>query len=106
MRMSRTLCLLTVILTTTSLPIGADAAMLSLLGSSTKVCQLIGENDWLTHLPTAAKTVSNFGLDAVDLGFPVDSGVPGRLYFLFGDAFPKAIICLLTGTENGIILSP
>ncbi len=89
MRMSRTLALLTVIFTATSLPIGADAATLSLLGSSTKVCQLIGENDWLTHLPTAAKTVSNFGLDAVDLGFPVDSGVPGRLYFLFGDAFPN-----------------
>jgi Domain of unknown function (DUF4185) len=71
-------------------PIGsANAATLSLVGSSTKVCQLIGDTDWLTHLPTAAKTATNFGLDAVDLGFPVDSGPPGRLYFLFGDAVPN-----------------
>jgi hypothetical protein len=67
---------------------GADAAKLSLVGSSTKVCQLIGDTDWATGNPTAAKTLSNFGLDAVDLGFPVDSGPPGPLYFLFGDALP------------------
>ena len=67
---------------------GADAAKLSLVGSSTKVCQLVGETDWATGNPTAARTLSNFGLDAVDLGFPVDSGPPGPLYFLFGDALP------------------
>jgi hypothetical protein len=69
---------------------GADAATLSLVGSSTKVCQLIGDTDWATGTPgtpTAAKTKSNFGLDGVDLGFPVDSS-PGPLYFLFGDALP------------------
>jgi hypothetical protein len=43
------------------------------------VCQLIGNIDWTTNLPTAAKTATNFGLAAVDLGFPVDAGAPGRL---------------------------
>src|SRR5450756_2434242 len=66
----------------------ADAATLSLVGPSTKVCQLIGDTDWATGNPTAAKTLSNFGLDAVDLGFPVDNH-PGPLYFLFGDALPR-----------------
>ncbi len=66
---------------------GAGAATLSLVGSSTKVCQLIGDTDWATGNPTAAKTLSNFGLDGVDLGFPIDSR-PGPLYFLFGDALP------------------
>lgn len=66
----------------------ANAATLALVGSSTKVCQLVGDTDWGTNLPTAAKTATNFGLIAVDLGYPVDSGPPGRLYFLFGDAFP------------------
>jgi hypothetical protein len=79
-----------ILLAAITVPItSANAATLSLVGSSTKVCQLIGETDWLTHLPTAAKTATNFGLDAVDLGFPVDSGAPGRLYFLFGDAVPN-----------------
>jgi len=88
--MSRFFALLPVILTAliASLPFGAGAATLSLLGSSTKVCQLIGDTDWTSHLPTAAKTATNFGLDAVDLGFPVDSGA-GPLYFLFGDALPS-----------------
>jgi Domain of unknown function (DUF4185) len=91
MRMSRLLTLPTAIILVTigSLTNDADAATLSVVGSSTKVCQLVGETDWLTHLSTAAKTHSNFGLDAVDLGFPVDSGAPGRLYFLFGDAVPN-----------------
>ena len=73
-----------------SLSIAANAATLSLLGNSTTVCQLIGETIWDTGTPgtaTAAKTLSNFGLGGVDLGFPVDSG-SGPLYFLFGDGVP------------------
>lgn len=65
----------------------AAADTLSVIGASSKVCQLTGETDWLSGQPTAARTLSNFGLDSVDLGFPVDSG-PGGLYLLFGDAFP------------------
>ena len=75
--------------------IDAEAATLSLVGSSTKICQLIGDSDWETGAPTAARTFTNFGLAGVDLGFPVDSGPrsidirragpPGTLYFLFGE---------------------
>jgi len=89
MRLSRTLALLTALSIATALATAANAATLSLVGSSLKVCQLIGETDWATGAPTAAKTASNFGLDAVDLGFPVDSGV-GPLFFLFGDTIPDA----------------
>ncbi len=90
MGMSRTFALLAAIfiVVVETLPIDADAATLSLVGSSTKVCQLTGETDWATNQPTAAQTLSNFGLDAVDLGFPVDSGA-GPLYFMFGDALPN-----------------
>jgi hypothetical protein len=85
--MSRALSLLTAMFITASLPTAGAAATLSLVGSSTTVCQLIGETIWDTGKPgtaTAAKTLSNFGLAGVDLGFPVDSG-SGPLYFLFGD---------------------
>jgi hypothetical protein len=78
--------------------INAEAATLSLVGPSNKVCQLIGDSDWETGAPTAARTFTNFGLAGVDLGFPVDSGPrsidirragpPGTLYFLFGDSVP------------------
>ncbi len=67
----------------------ANATTLTLVGSSQKICQLTGDTDWTTNLPTAALTNTNFGLDAVDLGFPVDSGAGGPLYFLFGDARPS-----------------
>lgn len=67
----------------------ADATTLTLVGSSQKICQLTGDTDWTTNLPTAARTNTNFGLVAVDLGFPVDSGADGPLYFLFGDARPS-----------------
>lgn len=91
MRMSRKFALLAamVIGPIATLPVDARAATLSLIGSSTKVCQVIGDKDWTTNLPTAAKTLTNFGLDSVDLGFPVDSGPGGLLYFLFGDAAPN-----------------
>ena len=36
----------------------ADAATLSRTGPSTRVCQVIGENDWISGQPTAAKTLS------------------------------------------------
>ncbi len=84
----RAFAFLTVTLAPAVIPsFGAGTAALSLVGSSTKVCQLTGETDWATNQPTAARTLSGFGMDAVDLGFPVDSGV-GPLYLLFGDAWP------------------
>lgn len=69
-----------------ALAASADAASLSLVGASEKVCQLTGETDWATNAPTAARTLSNFGMDGTDLGFPIDSG--RALYLLFGDTWP------------------
>lgn len=65
----------------------ARAATLSRVGPSLKVCQLTGDVDWMTNLPTAARTLANFGMDAADLGAPVDTG-GDALYFLFGDTWP------------------
>jgi hypothetical protein len=59
----------------------------SLIGASEKVCQLTGDIDWETAAPTAARTLTNFGLDAVDLGYPVENR--GKLILLFGDAWPS-----------------
>ena len=56
------------------------------IGTSQKVCQLTGDVDWETGQPTAARTLANFGLDAVDLGYPVEHD--GKLFLLFGDTRP------------------
>ncbi len=56
------------------------------VGVSEKVCQLTGDLDWETGAPTAARTFTNFGLDAVDLGYPVEHA--GKLILLFGDSWP------------------
>lgn len=53
-------------------------------GSTRKVCQLTGERDHETHLPTASRTASRFGLVAADLGDSFE--YKGRLVFLFGDS--------------------
>src|SRR5271157_615598 len=55
-------------------------------GSTQKICQLIGDIDWETGRPTAARTFANFGLDAADLGYPVEHD--GKLILLFGDSWP------------------
>ena len=47
MGVSRALTLLAIIVVETA-AINAEAATLSLVGSSIKVCQLIGETDWPT----------------------------------------------------------
>jgi len=49
----------------------AAAQTLSLMGSSTKICQLTGDTDWSTSLPTAAQTNARFGLGAVDFPLPM-----------------------------------
>ena len=59
---------------------------LSVEGVTEKVCQLTGDVDWETGKPTAARTLSDFGLDAVDLGYPVE--LAGKLILLFGDTWP------------------
>lgn len=71
---------------------GADAAEsgapapVTRIGNSEKICQLTGDTDWETGQPTAARTFRNFGLDAVDLGYPVEHA--GKLILLFGDSWP------------------
>jgi hypothetical protein len=53
-------------------------------GSSDKVCQLTGQIDWSTGKPTTmASKPTNRGMDATDLGYPVEHN--GRLALLFGD---------------------
>jgi len=61
-------------------------APLTRVGNSEKICQLTGDTDWETGQPTAAVTLRNFGLDAVDLGYPVEHA--GKLILLFGDSWP------------------
>ena len=56
------------------------------VGTSQTVCQLTSDVDWETGQPTAARTLTNFGLDAVDLGYPVEHN--GKLILLFGDTRP------------------
>jgi hypothetical protein len=48
--------------------------------------QLTGDVDWETGRPTAARTFTNFGLDAADLGYPVEHD--GKLILLYGDSWP------------------
>jgi hypothetical protein len=79
------------IVSLTRIPAPADAATLSLVGTSSKICQLTGDTDWVTNLPTAAQTQTRSGLVAVDLGFPVDSG-EHALFFLFGDSRPTVTL--------------
>jgi hypothetical protein len=56
------------------------------IGGSEKICQLTGDIDWETGRPTAARTLTNFGLDGADLGYPVEHD--GKLFLLFGDSWP------------------
>jgi hypothetical protein len=65
--------------------IGASASI-RMIGDTEKICQLTGDVDWDTGRPTAARTFSNFGLDACDLGYPVEHN--GKLIILFGDSWP------------------
>lgn len=65
---------------------GGVPAPIKVIGQTQKVCQLTGDVDWETGGPSAARTFSNFGLDACDLGYPVEHN--GKLVLLFGDSWP------------------
>ena len=52
-------------------------------GSTTKLEQLVGEDDKERHKPTLSRTVTRYGLEGTDLGYSFEH--QGRLYFLFGD---------------------
>src|ERR1700680_1370741 len=64
---------------------GAPAAVMR-IGNTEKICQLTGDMDWETGRPTAARTFANYGLDAADLGYPVEHA--GKLILFFGDSWP------------------
>ena len=52
-------------------------------GSSTKLEQLIGDEDKELHKPTRSQTVMRYQLQGTDLGYSFEH--EGRVYFLFGD---------------------
>jgi hypothetical protein len=56
-------------------------------GSTTKVEQLIGDEDKERHQPTLSRTVTRYQLQGTDLGYSFEHG--GRVYFLFGDTVGK-----------------
>jgi Domain of unknown function (DUF4185) len=70
----------------TALAPARAAEALARVGAVEKICQLTGETDWQSGQPTAAKTLSRFGLDAADLGYPIEHH--GKLVLLFGDSWP------------------
>lgn len=52
-------------------------------GSTTKLEQLIGDEDKERHQPTISRTVTRYELQGTDLGYSFEH--QGRAYFLFGD---------------------
>ena len=52
-------------------------------GSTTKLEQLIGDDDKERHQPTRSRTVTRYGIQGTDLGYSFEH--EGRVYFLFGD---------------------
>src|ERR1700680_2861276 len=50
------------------------------IGTTDKICQLTGDTDWESGRPTPGRTFANFGLDAADLGYPVEHS--GKLILL------------------------
>jgi hypothetical protein len=66
-----------------AVPSPAEPALRYLAGSTTKVEQLLGEEDKQLHRPTLSQTVTRYGIEGTDLGNSFEHG--GRVYFLFGD---------------------
>ena len=58
------------------------------MGSTQKICQLVGETDKEFNKPTFNQTESRFGLAGNDLGYSFEHN--GKLFFLFGDSMPTA----------------
>ncbi len=65
-------------------------------GSSQKVCQPNGENDYQTQQPTVSRTQTNYGLTGNDLGASFEHN--GKLWILFGDSVSTATF---NGKPNG-----
>lgn len=59
-----------------------EVALTYISDSSTKLEQLIGDEDKATHKPTPSQTLSRFGVEGTALGSSFEH--QGRTYFLFG----------------------
>ncbi|MGH7744703.1 MAG: hypothetical protein ACREQ5_07795, partial [Candidatus Dormibacteria bacterium] len=66
-----------------AVPSAAEPVLRYVAGSTTKVEQLLGEEDKQLHQPTLSQTVTRYGIEGTDLGNSFEHG--GRVYFLFGD---------------------
>lgn len=56
-------------------------------GSTTKLEQLLGEEDKELHQPTLSQTFTRYGIQGTDLGYSFEYA--GHAYFLFGDTVGK-----------------
>src|ERR1041385_1037046 len=66
-----------------NLAVPCPSPAFSLEFTTTKICQLSGEEDRQTGQPTGIRLAGSGGLRATDLGVPFEHA--GKLYFLFGD---------------------
>jgi len=87
-KFTRVLAIVSVALGVLGLAVPVGAQTLSVIGASSKICQLTGQTDWFSGQTTDAQTQSRYGLFGVDLGFPVESPT-GQLLLLFGDTVPN-----------------
>jgi Domain of unknown function (DUF4185) len=92
-----------------AVPSPAEPVLRYVAGSTTKVEQLLGEEDKQLHRPTLSQTVTRYGIEGTDLGNSFEHG--GRVYFLFGDTvgrLRRALDTIATtdavGPENGVRL--
>jgi hypothetical protein len=66
-----------------AVPSPAAPVLRYVAGSTTKVEQLLGEEDKQLRQPTLSRTVTRYGIEGTDLGNSFEHD--GRTYFLFGD---------------------
>jgi hypothetical protein len=71
----------------TAAPAAEPARLLHVPNSTRRVCQLTGDLDRATGMPTLNQTGKRFGVVATDLGSSFEH--KGRLYFLFGDTWGR-----------------
>src|ERR1700719_2086774 len=86
MRMKKILIFSAALLSMTAAAQSTDPVLVA--GSSQKVCQPNGQNDYQTQQPTVSQTQSNYGLGGDDLGASFEHN--GKLWLLFGDTQPTA----------------
>ncbi len=73
-------------------------------GTSVKVEQLIGDEDYKTTLPTVSRTLSRYKVLATDLGQSFEAN--GRLVFLFGDTITQDPNIVNGGTADTFARAP